>query len=52
MDSIRAYRIHEKGKFGEGRFELMSRADLGAGNVVVRIAYASVNYKDALTARG
>ena len=30
----------------------MSRAELDAGNVVVRVAYASVNYKDALTARG
>jgi putative YhdH/YhfP family quinone oxidoreductase len=30
----------------------MSRDELGAGNVVVRMAYASVNYKDALTARG
>jgi putative YhdH/YhfP family quinone oxidoreductase len=30
----------------------MSRAELDAGDVVVRIAYASVNYKDALTARG
>ena len=30
----------------------MPREELDAGNVVVRIAYASVNYKDALTARG
>jgi acrylyl-CoA reductase (NADPH) len=30
----------------------MSRGELDAGDVVVRIAYASVNYKDALTARG
>ncbi len=30
----------------------MSRDELDSGNVVVRIAYASVNYKDALTARG
>ncbi len=30
----------------------MPREELDAGNVLVRIAYASVNYKDALTARG
>jgi len=30
----------------------MSRAELDAGDVVIRIAFASVNYKDALTARG
>ena len=30
----------------------MSREELDAGDVVVRIAFASVNYKDALTARG
>ena len=30
----------------------MTRDELDAGNVVVRTAYASVNYKDALTARG
>ena len=35
-----------------GRFDTMSRAELDAGSVVVRVAYASVNYKDALTARG
>jgi putative YhdH/YhfP family quinone oxidoreductase len=30
----------------------MGREDLDAGNVLVRVAFASVNYKDALTARG
>jgi acrylyl-CoA reductase (NADPH) len=30
----------------------MGREELDAGSVVVRVAYASVNYKDALTARG
>jgi putative YhdH/YhfP family quinone oxidoreductase len=49
---MRAYRVHAEGKFGMGRFDTMSREELDKGNVVVRIAYASVNYKDALTARG
>jgi acrylyl-CoA reductase (NADPH) len=49
---VKAYRVHAEGKFGTGRFDQMSHAELDAGDVVVRIAYASVNYKDALTARG
>ena len=49
---MKAYRVHQGGRFGEGRFDTMSREELDAGNVEVRIAYASVNYKDALTARG
>src|SRR6185369_11621950 len=49
---LKAYRVHTGGKFGEGRFDTMERAELDAGNVLVRIGYASVNYKDALTARG
>jgi acrylyl-CoA reductase (NADPH) len=52
MKTFRAYRVHESGKFGAGRFDTMSRDELDVGNVVVRVAYASVNYKDALTARG
>jgi acrylyl-CoA reductase (NADPH) len=49
---LKAYRVHAGGKFGAGRFDTMSHEELDKGNVVVRIAYASVNYKDALTARG
>jgi putative YhdH/YhfP family quinone oxidoreductase len=49
---LKAYRVHQGAKFGEGRFDTMSRDELDGGDVTVRIAYASVNYKDALTARG
>jgi acrylyl-CoA reductase (NADPH) len=49
---LKAYRVFEGGKFGSGRFCEMGREELDTGNVVVRIAFASVNYKDALTARG
>ena len=52
MISFRAYRIYDIGKFGSGRICEMRRDELDVGEVVVRIAYASVNYKDALTARG
>ena len=49
---MRAYRIFESGRFGAGRFCEMGREEFDEGDVVVRVAYASVNYKDALTARG
>jgi acrylyl-CoA reductase (NADPH) len=49
---IRAYRVFESGRFGKGRFAEMRSEDLDEGNVVVRSLYASVNYKDALTALG
>ncbi len=52
VNSFRAYRVHPGGQFGAGRADAMSRDQLDAGNVIVRIAYSSVNYKDALTARG
>jgi len=49
---LKAYRVFEGGKFGSGRHCEMRRDELDAGDVVVRVAHASVNYKDALTARG
>ena len=52
MEKFRAYRVHDDGKFGSGRAETMTRAEFDAGNVMVRIAFASVNYKDALTEAG
>jgi hypothetical protein len=44
MKNFRAYRVHDDGKFGSGRAETMTRAEFDAGNVMVRIAFASVNY--------
>jgi len=49
---LKAYRVFAEGKFGSGRFCEMRREELDAGNVLVRVAYSSVNFKDALTARG
>ncbi len=51
-ERFRAFRIHADEHFGTGRLEEMDRAELDAGNVVIRICYAGVNYKDALTAKG
>jgi acrylyl-CoA reductase (NADPH) len=52
MSTIRAYRVFEGGKFGAGRYADMPTTELDSGNVVIRSLFASVNYKDALTALG
>lgn len=52
MERFKAYRIHDDGMFGRGRLESMSRGELDSGDVVVRVAHAGVNFKDALTALG
>ncbi len=52
MDKIKVYRIHEVEKKVVARFEELSLDDLDKGEVVVRVAYSSVNYKDALAATG
>jgi acrylyl-CoA reductase (NADPH) len=52
MEKFKAYRIHEVERKVSPRFEQMSVADLDAGDVVIRVAYSCVNYKDALAATG
>lgn len=52
MDKFKVYRIHEVEKKVVGRFEEAGVDDLDPGEVVVRVAYSSVNYKDALAATG
>ena len=47
-----AYRIHEIEKRVVARFEEITLADLAPGEVVVKVEYSSVNYKDALAATG
>ncbi|HEV2110768.1 MAG TPA: acryloyl-CoA reductase [Gammaproteobacteria bacterium] len=50
--SFTAYRIHEIEKRVVARFERIVLDDLAPGEVVVKVAYSSVNYKDALAATG
>jgi NADPH2:quinone reductase len=50
--SFRAFRIHRADEGVAGHFEDLALDDLGAGEVVVRGRYSSVNYKDALAATG
>jgi NADPH2:quinone reductase len=50
--SFRAYRIHERDRQVEARFEDITLRDLGKGEVVIRVEYSDINYKDALAATG
>lgn len=52
MNPIRAYRIFNEGGTVAGRFVQMSPDDLDPGDVTIRVACSSVNYKDALAATG
>lgn len=50
--NFRAYRIFNENDHIEGRWVDMTLSDLDKGEVVIRVAYSSVNYKDALAATG
>jgi acrylyl-CoA reductase (NADPH) len=53
MERFKAYRLSETpDKKVRGEFVEVSLDDLDPGDVVVRVAYSSVNYKDALAATG
>jgi acrylyl-CoA reductase (NADPH) len=53
MDTFRAYRITEVDKQSvKAEFIQCSLDDLDPGEVVIRVAYSDVNYKDALAATG
>jgi acrylyl-CoA reductase (NADPH) len=49
---FRAFRIHETGGRVVARFEELALEDLSAGDVVIRVGYSGINYKDALAATG
>jgi NADPH2:quinone reductase len=52
MERFKVFRIHEDGGAVRAGYEWSSLQDLSAGDVVVRVAYSSINYKDALAATG
>ena len=52
MDTFKAYRIHEEDGRIVARFEQLTLDQLTAGEVVIRVRYSSINYKDALAATG
>lgn len=51
-EAFRAYRIHAEDEGVRAGFEELTVEDLHPGEVVIRAAYSSVNYKDALAATG
>jgi acrylyl-CoA reductase (NADPH) len=52
MSDFRAFRIHEEQGRIVARFEQLQLEDLAAGDVVIRVEYSDINYKDALAATG
>lgn len=53
MTRFRALRVHAPDKTRtEARHETIGLDDLSAGNVVVRVAWTGINYKDALAVTG
>ncbi len=51
-DSFRALRVHAEANATRAVIEQIGIDDLSAGAVVVRVAYSSINYKDALAVTG
>jgi acrylyl-CoA reductase (NADPH) len=51
-ETFRALRAHKTDAGQEMRFEDLTLADLGEGDVVVRIEHTTVNYKDGLALTG
>ncbi len=52
MDKFKTFLITQQGKGVTYAYTDMAFADLDPGEVVVRVAYSDVNYKDALAATG
>lgn len=52
MNSFKALRIHAVEKRTEARLDTIGLNDLTPGDVVIRVAYSSINYKDALAVTG
>jgi len=52
MTTFKALRVHQIEKKTEACFEQISVTDLTPGEVVVKVQYSSLNYKDALAVSG
>ena len=52
MDNFKAYRIHQEDDRIVARFERLTVDELTPGEVVIKVRYSSINYKDALAATG
>ncbi len=49
---FKAFRIHNEAGKIVSRFETLALDDLTPGDVVIRVEYSDINYKDALAATG
>ena len=52
MNKFKAFRINERDKRIVAGFESIGVEELTPGDVVIRVRYSSINYKDALAATG
>ncbi len=52
MSRFKALRVHSLDKTTTARFETLTVDDLSSGNVVVRVIWSDINYKDALAVTG
>ena len=54
MTEFIAYRLHEEegSESPKGSFVALTEDDLSPGEVLIKVAYSSINYKDALAAAG
>lgn len=52
MQTFTAFRLHAGQDVPERSFDTLMIDDLSPGEVVIRVAYSSINYKDALASRG
>ncbi len=49
---LKALRIHEENGRAVARYEHIELSDLSPGDVVIRVGWSGINYKDALAATG
>lgn len=49
---LKALRIHEENGRAVARYEHIELSDLSPGDVVIRVSWSGINYKDALAATG
>ena len=52
MTTFKAYRIHERDSGVQAGMENITMDDLSEGEVVIKVQYSGINYKDALAATG
>jgi len=52
MNTFNAFRLHAGHPEPLRRIDVLTIDDLSPGNVVIRVAYSSLNYKDALASKG